>query len=196
MQTESIKSIDKLKEKLSGNDRRWLLLYRGGSEQSECALSNIRNLPDDDYPRLSVMLADVNGVRDIHPEYGIESVPGLLEFEGQKLVNIYRGCNNPDFYSMIFKGGRAVIRDQRENNPAKRVTVSTTPTCSWCTTLKNYLAEHRISFRELDVSSDQRAAEEMVRRSGQQGVPQTDINGEMIIGFDRTRIDSLLGIAQ
>jgi glutaredoxin len=46
----------------------------------------------------------------------------------------------------------------------------------------------------VDVSKDQKAAEEMVRRSGQQGVPQTDINGEMIVGFDRNRINTLLGI--
>jgi glutaredoxin len=46
----------------------------------------------------------------------------------------------------------------------------------------------------VDVSVDQKAAEEMVRKSGQQGVPQTDINGEIIVGFDKTRINTLLGI--
>ena len=46
----------------------------------------------------------------------------------------------------------------------------------------------------MDVSVDQKAAEEMVKKSGQQGVPQTEINGQIIVGFDKTRINSLLGI--
>nr|NIU00417.1 NrdH-redoxin [Nitrosopumilaceae archaeon]NIU86828.1 NrdH-redoxin [Nitrosopumilaceae archaeon]NIV65485.1 NrdH-redoxin [Nitrosopumilaceae archaeon]NIX61019.1 NrdH-redoxin [Nitrosopumilaceae archaeon] len=68
------------------------------------------------------------------------------------------------------------------------------PTCTWCNTIKRHLQENRIQFREVDVASNQKAAEEMVRKSGQQGVPQTDINGEIIVGFDKPRIDRLLGI--
>ena len=81
-----------------------------------------------------------------------------------------------------------------EGTRFKNVTVYSTPTCSWCTTLKTYLRNQRIPFSEIDVSRDQNAAEEMVRRSGQQGVPQTDIEGEMIVGFDKARINELLGI--
>jgi glutaredoxin len=46
----------------------------------------------------------------------------------------------------------------------------------------------------VNVAANQKAAEEMARNSGQQGVPQTDINGEIIVGFDKPRIDRLLGI--
>ncbi|MEZ4999996.1 MAG: glutaredoxin domain-containing protein [Bacteroidales bacterium] len=83
-----------------------------------------------------------------------------------------------------------------ESSPQKRVTVYSTPTCSWCNTLKTYLKDNHIIFRDIDVSTDQKAAAEMVRRSGQQGVPQTDINGTMIVGFDRARIDRMLEIGK
>ena len=49
-------------------------------------------------------------------------------------------------------------------------------------------------YSEINVSKDQNAAEAMVRKSGQQGVPQTDINGTMVIGFDKVKINKLLGI--
>ena len=53
---------------------------------------------------------------------------------------------------------------------------------------------HGIRYREINVAADQKAAEEMVRKSGQQGVPQTDINGQIVVGFDKTKLNSLLGI--
>ncbi len=75
------------------------------------------------------------------------------------------------------------------------VTVYTTPTCSWCKVLKDYLRTREVTFEEIDVSSDMTRARELVEKTGQYGVPVTDIDGEMVIGFDRTRIDSLLGLA-
>jgi glutaredoxin len=60
--------------------------------------------------------------------------------------------------------------------------------------LKTYLRKHRIRFTDIDVSADPQAAEDLVRRTGQQGVPQTDIDGEIIVGFDKARINTLLGI--
>ena len=51
-------------------------------------------------------------------------------------------------------------------------------------------------FRDVDVSRDQHAAQEIMRRSGQTGAPQTDIDGQLIVGFDQARIDKLLGITK
>ncbi len=72
--------------------------------------------------------------------------------------------------------------------------VYSTPTCSWCTTLKRYLDENRIRYREIDVSKDQVATEGKVKKSGQQGVPQTEIDGQVIVGFDKEKINMLLQI--
>ncbi len=72
------------------------------------------------------------------------------------------------------------------------ITVYSTPTCSWCTAVKEYLRSRQVAFEEVDVSADMTRAMEMVEKSGQQGVPVIDIDGEIIVGFDRTRIDALL----
>jgi len=72
------------------------------------------------------------------------------------------------------------------------ITIYTTPTCSWCQATKEYLRARGVDFEEVDVASDMSRAIEMVQKSGQQGVPVLDIDGEIIVGFDRSRIDSLL----
>ena len=74
----------------------------------------------------------------------------------------------------------------------KKVVVFTTPTCSWCTRVKQYLRENRIRFKEIDVSRDQKAAEDMVRKTGQQGVPVILVNGRPVVGFDRAKLERLL----
>ena len=76
----------------------------------------------------------------------------------------------------------------------KNVTVYSTSTCPWCLRTKQFLKENNITFQELDVSSNQQAQEEMVRKSGQMGVPVLDINGEIIVGFDKEKIKTALGI--
>jgi glutaredoxin 3 len=72
------------------------------------------------------------------------------------------------------------------------VTIYTSPTCGYCHQAKRYLADRGVAFAERDVSVDRAAAEEIVRLTGQMGVPVTVINGEAVIGFDRARLDQLL----
>ncbi len=74
------------------------------------------------------------------------------------------------------------------------ITIYSTPTCSWCQAAKDYLHKREIEFEDVDVSADMGRAMEMVEKSGQQGVPVIDIDGEIIVGFDRPRIDSLLNL--
>lgn len=75
-----------------------------------------------------------------------------------------------------------------------RIVLFTTPTCSYCRMAKKYLRDRSIPFKDIDVSKDPIAARDMVRRSGQQGVPVIDIDGKIIVGFDRPKIDQLLGL--
>ena len=81
-----------------------------------------------------------------------------------------------------------------ETKPQPRVIVFSTPTCSFCTMAKKYFREKGIKFRDVDVSRDMAAARDMVRRSGQQGVPVIDIGGKIVVGFDRVKINQYLGI--
>lgn len=77
---------------------------------------------------------------------------------------------------------------------AKSVKVYSTPTCPWCVRVKQFLSENNVIFENYDVASDQAKAEEMVQKSGQMGVPVIDIEGEIIVGFDKERIKQALGI--
>jgi len=72
------------------------------------------------------------------------------------------------------------------------IKVYTTPTCPWCRMLKDYLAEKHVDFKAIDISIDSKVAAEMVEKSGQMGVPQIEINGRMIVGFDREAIEEEL----
>ena len=76
------------------------------------------------------------------------------------------------------------------------VKVYSTPTCPYCHMLKDWMKKKNVKFEDIDVSKDQEAAMEMVRKSGQMGVPQTSINGKVIIGFDPEAIEKELNAAK
>lgn len=74
------------------------------------------------------------------------------------------------------------------------VKVYSTPTCPWCMKVKEYLNSNNIQFEDLNVAQDRNAAMEMIQKTGQRGVPVIDINGNMIVGFDKEAIDEHLGL--
>lgn len=76
------------------------------------------------------------------------------------------------------------------------IKVYSTPTCPYCHMLKDFLKEKGIEFDDIDVAEDQEAAKEMVGKSGQMGVPQIEINGKIIVGFDKGAIEKELASAK
>ena len=76
------------------------------------------------------------------------------------------------------------------------IKVYSTPTCAYCHALKEFLREHNIDFTDIDVSQNQQAAEELIRQTNQYGVPVIDINGQIIIGFNRQKICQELKIEE
>lgn len=74
----------------------------------------------------------------------------------------------------------------------KKIKIYSTPTCPYCKMAKAYLDGKGIAYEDVDVSEDQKAAEEMVDKTGQMGVPVLDIEGATIIGFDKDAIDAAL----
>lgn len=76
----------------------------------------------------------------------------------------------------------------------KKVKIYSTPSCPYCIRAKQFLKEMAVNFEDVDVSMNQDAAQEMIKRSGQMGVPVIDIDGELIVGFDKERIKRVLGI--
>ena len=73
-----------------------------------------------------------------------------------------------------------------------KIKVYSTPVCIWCRKLEDFLTEKNIEFEKYDVSIDIDARNEMVQKSGQMGVPVIDIDGTVIVGFDRAAIESAL----
>jgi len=74
------------------------------------------------------------------------------------------------------------------------VKIYTTPWCHWCKLTKEFFKEHKINYKEIDVQDNEKAAKEMVDKSGQMGVPVINIGGKIIIGFDEQAIRKLLKI--
>ncbi|MPQ42355.1 glutaredoxin family protein [Clostridium tarantellae] len=72
------------------------------------------------------------------------------------------------------------------------IKVYTTNSCPWCVKAKQYLEKKQIPFTELNVQSDMAAREEMVKKSKQMGVPVLDVNGTVIVGFNKDAIDNAL----
>jgi len=76
----------------------------------------------------------------------------------------------------------------------KNITIYTTPTCHFCQAAKEFFKEHNIQYTNKDVTVDKAFVDEMISKSGQMGVPVIDIDGEIIIGFDESKLKSLLEI--
>ncbi len=75
------------------------------------------------------------------------------------------------------------------------VKVYSTPWCPYCETAKKFLAEHNVQFENIDVAQDESKLQEMVKISGQMGVPVIDVNGQIMIGFDQAKIEELLSLS-
>ncbi len=76
----------------------------------------------------------------------------------------------------------------------KRVTVYSTESCPYCYMVKDFLNEHNIPFEDIDVGKNREAAQEMIRKTGQMGVPVIEIDGKIIIGFDQEALKQELDL--
>ena len=76
----------------------------------------------------------------------------------------------------------------------KNITIYSTPTCHFCQMAKDFLKEKGIGYTEFNVASDLEKRQEMIQKSGQMGVPVIFVGDELIVGFDKERLFSLLGI--
>lgn len=87
------------------------------------------------------------------------------------------------------------VLDEEEGVMVKTVKVYSTHGCPWCIKVKQFLSDSAVPFENYDVATDQQKADEMVEKSGQMGVPVIDIDGEIVVGFDKERIKKALGLS-
>lgn len=76
----------------------------------------------------------------------------------------------------------------------QEVKIYTTPTCPYCERLKSFLEEKNIGYTEFDLSQDAQKRQEIIEKTGQMGVPVTQIGEEFVIGFDPNKISQVLGL--
>ncbi len=74
------------------------------------------------------------------------------------------------------------------------VKIYTTPTCVYCRMAKEYFKAQNVTYEEFNVVTDEKAREEMVRKSHQLGVPVIDMNGEIFVGFNKPALAKALGV--
>lgn len=75
-----------------------------------------------------------------------------------------------------------------------KVIVYSTSLCPWCAKVKQFLKDKKIEYTDKNVGEDQKAAKEMIEKSGQQGVPVIDIDGKIVVGFDEEKLKEILKI--
>jgi len=88
---------------------------------------------------------------------------------------------------------KKTVKKPKPSMKVPKVTVYSTPTCPYCHMAKDFLKELKVPFKDIDVSKDQKAAEQMIDESGQMGVPVIMIGDKIIVGFDREAIKKALG---
>ncbi|MEF8798534.1 MAG: Uxx-star family glutaredoxin-like (seleno)protein [Candidatus Bipolaricaulota bacterium] len=72
------------------------------------------------------------------------------------------------------------------------ITIYSTPTCPYCDAAKDYFDENDISYTDYDVSENREKAKEMIEKSGQRGTPVIDIDGNVVVGFNKEKIESFV----
>lgn len=77
---------------------------------------------------------------------------------------------------------------------AKQILLYRTPTCPWCHKTAEFFDKHKVRYKSVDIGEDPKAAEEMVEKSGQRGVPVIDIDGQIIVGYDEPALRKALKI--
>ena len=77
---------------------------------------------------------------------------------------------------------------------SNKVKIYSTSTCPWCVKTKEFLKAHNVRYEDVNVGEDEKARNEMFEKSGQFGVPVTDVNGTIIVGYDKEALKKALGI--
>lgn len=163
------------------------------SDASGRALAELEEFAAE-YKDVHILAVDVQKVKGVHKEFGVQTVPTVLAIENGKVTKSVEGVQSARFYAMHFADAAPSRLPAAGEGRARTVVVYSGPGCPACGQLKDYLRRHRVAFREVDISRDPRAADTIARRSGRMAVPQTDINGRLVVGFDRATLDGLLGI--
>lgn len=139
--------------------------------------------------KLSFVALDLDANPSFTSYYRIAGLPTVIFFKDGVMRGLYMGVKTVGEFRDVITG----IIEGKKNEGPREVRVFSTPTCPYCHMVKDYLKQKDVAFEDIDVSKDREKAMEMVQKSGQMGVPQLWIDGEVVVGYDTARIDQLLG---
>ena len=168
-----------------------LAFYANFSSGAKRALAELENFSKEN-KGVPVYVIDVEKVKGAHKQFEVKNVPTVLALKEGKVAQRIEGVESARFYTRILCRAEFSPYKNDKRGVSHRVVVYSGPGCPACGTAKAYLRKRGVSFREIDISHDQHAAERLVRRSGQMAVPQIDIDGHLVVGFDQTKIDRFL----
>lgn len=189
-----IQSREHFEEIITTSDQPIMVLfYTEQSQKSRSALEYLEKMRAEN-PDAAVYKVNAKSVTDIHPQYNISSVPTVVTFREGKPSEFTYGVQSDKYYRRLLEQYSVNFDDNADSTPTHRVTVYTTPTCPYCTQVKRYLDSNNVRYSEVDVASNQAAAQELVNRTGQQGVPQTEIDGQFVTGYNTQELDRLLNL--
>jgi glutaredoxin-like YruB-family protein len=170
-----------------------VLLFHGDfSPASKRALAELEQFSSED-THIPIYALDVEKVKGAHKQFAVKSVPTVVALRSGEVTHRLEGVESAQFYARLFSGARASAYTTTDKGaPSHRVIVYSGPGCPACGAAKAYLRRQGVSFRDIDISRDQHAAQSVAKRSGQMAVPQIDIDGHLIVGFDKAQIDRML----
>jgi glutaredoxin len=167
-----------------------VVFYKNSSEKSVTALSRLKNgAVSIENPVIGMV--NVDQARDIHGELGVTTVPTVVTIKNGRVVKKIEGLQSEETYRILLANAPRKLADGTVAPPL-RIAVYTTQVCPHCTTVKKHLKRKGVPYREIDVSKDHDSAADLQRRTGQTGVPQTDINGTWVMGADLAKIDRII----
>jgi len=168
-----------------------LVFYANFSSAAKRALAELESFSKEN-KEVPVYVIDVEKIKGVHKQFGVENVPTVIAVKNGKASWRIEGVESAQFYTRILYGTNSLLHKGGKKAVSHRVIVYSGPGCPACGTAKAYLRRRGVSFRDIDISRDQHAAERLLRRSGQMAVPQIDIDGHLVVGFDQAKIDRLL----
>ncbi len=141
-------------------------------------------------------VVDVGKVKGVHKNYGVSAVPTVIALKEDKVLQKVTGLQTKDAYERALLSTGAVVARRSGGTERKfpRVVVYVSNSCPWCTKVKLYLRKRGVPYSEVNVSRNPDEAVALQRRTGQTGVPQVNIGGSWVVGFDQPKIDRLLGL--
>ncbi len=185
-------------EPLLAQDQELLLAFLVDGSSGSQAARNALSQAVAEHPEAHAYTVDARSVRNLAQRFQVSAVPTVVRVRGDRTLAKLVGPQSVATYAALLsvpaRPANAADAGAAPKQPS--VTVYVTNTCPWCRRLESYLDSHGIRYRAVNVERDAEAGREMTRRSGQMGVPQADIGGRWVVGFDKQRIDKLLGLTK